>query len=92
MSHILRAFLAAPLLLLPVLAPAEEGEEVIQEADREIVRSRTRMDFNDTRIDGELVGPDGSYLPGTGRARFKSLIELREDFHDELQTSADSDL
>lgn len=91
MGHVFRSILAAQILILPALAWAEDGE-VIQEADREVVRSRTRMDFNDAQIDGDLVGPEGSYVPGSGRVRFKSLIELREDFHEELRTSADSDL
>lgn len=91
MSHSIRSILVAQsLLLLPGLAGAEE-DEVVREADREIVRKQTRLDFNESRIDGELTGPEGGYVPGTGRIRFKSLIELRQDFHQELQTSVDSD-
>ncbi len=90
MSHTVRAILFSQIFLLPSFALAEK-EEVIQEADREVVRSRTRMDFNDAEIDGELMGPEGGYIPGSGRIRFKSLIELRKDFNQELQTSVDSE-
>lgn len=91
MRHIVRAILIAPILFVASTALADEVE-VIREADREVVRDRTRMDFNDAEIDGELVRPEGGYIPGTSRIRFDSLIELRQDFHDELGTSADSEI
>jgi hypothetical protein len=80
------------LLAGPALAEDVEGErEVVREADREIVKRRTHLDFNDTEIDGQLIGPEEDYIPGQGRIRFRNLIELRQDFHRELQTSVDSD-
>jgi len=79
-------------LLVPATSFAEEEERVVKEADREIVRKRTHMDFSDSRIDGQLIGPEEDYIPGSGRIRFRNLIELREDFHQELQSSLDSDV
>ena len=94
MRRIVNTLVFAQALLAPGLALAEDVEEereVIREADREIVKRRTHLDFNDTEIDGQLIGPEEDYIPGQGRIRFRNLIELRQDFHRELQTSVDSD-
>ncbi|MFO7156606.1 MAG: hypothetical protein DIU72_008330 [Pseudomonadota bacterium] len=81
-------------LLVPAISLAEEEEEprVVEEPDREVVRKRTQMDFSDTRIDGRLIGPEEDYIPGTGRIRFRNLIEFRQDFHEEVRASLDSDV
>ena len=63
---------------------------VIQEADKVVVRKRTVIDFSDVTVEGELTKPEGSYLLNRNKARFKSLIKLRNDFNPELQKSADN--
>ena len=96
--------IAAAALGAGLLAPAraEEAKEqgaketreghvrVIQEADKVVVRKRTVIDFSDVTVEGELTKPEGSYLLNRNKARFKSLIKLRNDFNPELQKSADN--
>lgn len=48
-----------------------------------------RYDFDDDRVDGELVQPDEAAVDGRSRARHESLIRLRSDFVPELMGSAD---
>lgn len=91
MNHVIRSILFSQILFLPGLALADEEGEVIREADREVVRKQTRLDFNDARIDGELTGPEGGYVPGSGRIRFRSLLELRQDFHEKHARTTESE-
>lgn len=75
-------------LALAEAAGASRGdEEVRREADREVIEKRTRLDFSDAWIDGDLVRPEEGYVPGSGRIRFDNLIQLRKDFVQELETS-----
>lgn len=90
MNHVIRSIVFSQILVLPGLALADD-EEVIREGDREVVRKQTRLDFNDARIDGELTGPEGGYVPGSGRIRFRSLIELRQDFHEKHARTTESE-
>ena len=68
-------------------AGAQPTETLQREADREVIRKQTRLDFNDATIDGELVRPEEDYIPGGGQVRFDNLIEFRRDFVQELETS-----
>lgn len=53
-------------------------------------RQETVIDFSDVALEGELQRPDGDYVMSRQRARFDSLIRLREHFLNELQTSVDN--
>lgn len=74
---------------LPALAQ-ETRRRVVQEPDKVVVRKRTVIDFNDVTVEGELTKPEGSYVLNRNKARFPSLIRLRDDFNPELQKSADN--
>ena len=74
----------------PAAADAPNGVKVVQEPDKVIVRKRTVVDFNDVTVEGELLKPEGSYLLHRNKTRFKSLIQLRDNFNAELQQSADN--
>ena len=65
-------------------------EKVIHEADKTIYKKKTVVDFNDVTLEGELTKPEGSYLVDKKKARFSSLIKLRDNFLPELQKSVDN--
>ncbi|HWV38720.1 MAG TPA: hypothetical protein VN033_09630 [Vulgatibacter sp.] len=67
----------------------EKAEKVIREADKVVVRKKTTVNFNDVRLEGELTGPDGGYVPGREATEFDSLLEPRKDFLQELEKSAE---
>lgn len=79
-------------------AAAEEGlkrdkkqEELItiREPDREVVRSTTKVDFNEFQLEGELTRPQGGYVPSREQSQFDSLLKPRQDFLPELERSAE---
>jgi hypothetical protein len=63
---------------------------VVQEADKVVVRKKTVVDFTDVAIDGDLTKPEGSYSISKTKTKFKTLIKVRSDFNPELQKSTDS--
>jgi len=69
----------------------EEQERVIREPDRQVIRKTTTVDFNETEIDGNLKGPDGSFIPGRERSHFESLLKPRSDFLPELEKSTEAE-
>jgi hypothetical protein len=71
-------------------AEAPKGVKVVQEPDKVIVRKRTVVDFEDVTVEGDLLKPEGSYLLHRNKTRFEPLIQLRNDFNQELRQSADN--
>ena len=65
-------------------------ENVIQEEDRVVYEKKTAVDFSDVNIEGELSKPEGSYIKNRKRTRFRSLIELRGHFRNEMRRSVDA--
>ena len=65
-------------------------EKVIREDDKTVFKKKTIVDFNDVTLEGELTKPEGSYLVDKKKARFSSLIKLRDNFNDELRRSSDN--
>ncbi|HEY0840426.1 MAG TPA: hypothetical protein VGD74_09600 [Vulgatibacter sp.] len=63
--------------------------KIVQEPDREVVRKKTTVDFNDVRLDGELTKPEGGYVPGREETHFDNLLKPRKDFLQELEKSAE---
>ena len=51
---------------------------------------KTIIDFNDVTLEGELTKPEGAYLLDRKKTKFSSLIKLRDNFLNELQTSVDN--
>lgn len=84
--------MVAALVLGMMLAPAASfaDEKVIHEEDRTVYKKKTVVDFNDVTLEGELTKPEGSYLVDKKKARFSSLIKLRDNFLPELQKSVDN--
>ncbi len=48
-------------------------------------------DFNDMLIDGEFLKPEGMFATERGRARFDSLLSLRREFLEEIESDAHGD-
>ncbi len=69
---------------------AAAEEKVIHEQDRTVYKKKTVVDFNDVTLEGDLTKPEGSYLVDKKKARFSSLIRLRDNFLPELQRSVDN--
>ncbi len=65
-------------------------DKVVHEEDKTVFKKKTVVDFNDVTLEGELTKPEGSYLVDKKKARFSSLIKLRENFLPELQKSVDN--
>lgn len=84
-----RLLVAMVLLSVSGVAQAQE-ETVIREADRTIFKKKTVIDFSDVTLEGELTKPEGSYLVNRKRAKFSSLIKMRDNFLPELQKSVDN--
>jgi hypothetical protein len=65
-------------------------DSVIQEDDRVVYEKKTAVDFSDVNIEGELAAPEGSYIKNRKRTSFRSLIELRGHFRNEMRRSVDA--
>ena len=84
-----RLFIAVlTMAALPVLAQGKVN--VIQEADKTVVRKKTVIDFTDVAVEGELTKPEGTYSISKKKTSFKSLIKVRDNFVPELQKSVDN--
>jgi hypothetical protein len=88
MKRLVAACWLAGAVLGPAVATAED--KVIHEEDKTVFKKKTVVDFNDVTLEGELTKPEGSYLVDKKKARFSSLIKLRDNFIPELQKSTDN--
>ena len=52
-------------------------------------KKRTKIDFEDELVEGELKKPELFYLLQKKQFNFKRLIKLREDFIPEMRRDAD---
>lgn len=59
-------------------------------AQDEEVQTR-HIDFNDMLIDGELQRPTGDFATVRGQATFGSLVNIRREFIEEIETAANED-
>lgn len=55
-----------------------------------VVRSSTKIDFNESVIDGKMKAPEGLYLRGRRTQKMQNLLRLRQDFKKELEGSAEA--
>lgn len=86
----MKRHVAVVAMALASVAFAQGKVNVVQEADKVVVRKKTVIDFTDVQLEGELTKPEGSYAISKNRTRFKSLIKVRENFNPELQKSVDN--
>ncbi len=52
-----------------------------------MVRSSTKIDFNEAAIDGRMKAPDGFFLQGRTTQDMQNLLRLRTNFRMELSGS-----
>jgi hypothetical protein len=71
-------------------APVFAQGKVIQEADKQVFRKKTVIDFTDVAVEGELTKPEGTYALSKKKTQFRSLIKVRDNFVPELQKSVDN--
>ena len=76
--------------MIAASAFAQGKVNVIQEADKTVVRKKTVIDFTDVAVEGDLTKPEGSYAISKKKTSFKSLIKVRDNFVPELQKSVDN--
>lgn len=86
----MRAICLAAFLFAVAPGSSSAEEKVIQEPDKTIVRKKTVIDFTDVAVEGELTKPEGSYVLDRNKARFKSMVKVRDNFLPELQKSVDN--
>lgn len=70
----------------------EEGETKTEKssgADKSGDKKRTKIDFEDELVEGELKKPELFYLLQKKQFNFKRLIKLRDDFLPEMRRDAD---
>lgn len=76
-------------------SPAFAQEEAEQKTDKSGGgekagdKKRTKIDFEDELVEGELKKPELFYLLQKKQFNFKRLIKLREDFLPEMRRDAD---
>ena len=73
-----------------VSAPAAAQDTGKSAKGRVEYSKKTIIDFNDVTLEGELTKPEGAYLLDRKKTKFSSLIKLRDNFLNELQTSVDN--
>lgn len=74
-----RLLLAACLVALA--GPASAQEQTIEYA------KETVLDFEADTIEGDLTRPDGTFVDARQNVQHSNLIEIRQDFRDEVLES-----
>ena len=54
-----------------------------------IYKKQTKYDFDDDVVEGDLVRPDDMFVESRDKARYGSLITIRENFIPEMLKSAE---
>ncbi len=69
-------------------AMAQTRIKIIKGEDRVMYKKNTKIDFDGSAVEGELIKPEGSYMVQRSRVKFDSLIQPRKDFNPELMQNA----
>jgi hypothetical protein len=64
-------------------------DETEQKAEKAGDKKRTKIDFEDELVEGELKKPELFYLLQKKQFNFKRLIKLRENFLPEMRRDSD---
>jgi len=79
----MRRLIGVVLLLLPVLAWADDKKE---EGNVKYAKTQT-INFEDDTIEGDLTKPDGEYVEARKKVKHSNLIKIREEFKDKVMQS-----
>ncbi len=74
--------------LLVILVVLAVSSSLLAE-DRIIYKKKTVVDFEDVMLEGQIKKPTGSFLQDRTKAKFNTLIKMKEDFNKELVRSVD---
>jgi len=82
------------LALLVALAVAFGAATVLAQAkggggSDVVYKKQTKYDFDDDVVEGDLVRPDEMFVESRDKARYGSLITIRENFIPEMLKSAE---
>ena len=77
------AALVWPILVLCAWGPPARAERPVPPPVTK------HLDFDDDKIEGDVVRPDDALVSGTKRARWTRLIRIRTNFLDELIRSTE---
>jgi hypothetical protein len=66
------------------LSPLPDGRTSAIGAPKIIYKKRTKIDFNDAIVEGQVNNPEGIYIVTPPEKQFGSLLKLRPNFHREL--------
>lgn len=69
-------------------AMAQTRVRIIKGEDRVMFKKNTKIDFDGSAVEGELIKPEGSYMVQRSRVKFDSLIQPRKHFNIELMQNA----
>lgn len=72
----------------PATAPASAQKTSDVADPGYMVRSSTKIDFNEAAIEGRMKAPDGFFLQGRKSQEMQNLLKLRSNFRKELSGSA----
>lgn len=75
-------------LCLAALVAALVGSATTAAAEEKVqYEKKTVINFEDDTIQGDLTRPDGEYLDARKRVNHSNLIQIREEFRDEVLES-----
>ncbi len=90
----LRSLLVLALTLSATTAFAQTGEPLRerthQAPDRVVVRKNTHLDFGGEAITADVKRPEGEVYISRPKAKFDSLIRVRQNFDGEFNGSVDA--
>lgn len=87
-SHLVVAgFIALTgLIALPSLSQAD-GSKNTPKKDDFTVAASTKLDFDETMIEGKMQAPNGFFLQGKTPQALSQMVKLRSNFRPELRNS-----
>ncbi len=77
-------------LLVALVFALGVGAAYAQKGGGDVVyKKQTKYDFDDDVVEGDLVRPDDMFVESRDKARYGSLITIRENFIPEMLKSAE---
>ena len=71
----------------PTPVPSGTNPEGLSKDDPMIVTSKTKFDFGEALIEGQMAAPQGFFLQGKNSQSLSQLVKLRADFRNDLRNS-----
>lgn len=80
-----------PVLIAEDLEKNKEGEEAIKgEANKKVIyEEKTKIDFEDTLIEGQLKKSNATFFSERKSAKFDSLVKKKKNFRNLIMKTGD---